>query len=193
MLRFFKKGIRALGIAESFHKGKSNKALLAGVVMRADFIVDGFGFSKTTVGGLDATEAVIKLFLDIGRRDINVIMLNGCIISLFNIIDIYEVHCSTGVPVICISYRESPGIEKYLQELEDSEERLSLYKKLGRREVITLNTGKRVFVRYSGVNWREVKMVLDKFTIQGAVPEPIRVARILAKEVLEWQESESSN
>ncbi|MBC7109878.1 MAG: DUF99 family protein, partial [Archaeoglobi archaeon] len=64
-----KKGIRALGIAESFRKGYP-LSVLAGVVMRADWKIDGFACSLATVGGMDATEAVLKIFRDLSRRDI---------------------------------------------------------------------------------------------------------------------------
>ena len=52
-----KKGLRILGIAESFSSGKNS--ILAGVVMRKDLRIDGFSFTTTTVGGMDATDSVI--------------------------------------------------------------------------------------------------------------------------------------
>jgi len=55
-LQVHKKAVRALGVSESFVKGISEKSVLAGVVMRADMAIDGFVFSKATVGGMDATE-----------------------------------------------------------------------------------------------------------------------------------------
>ena len=38
----WKKGVRVLGVAESFEK-KQSHSILAGVVMRGDFRIDGFG------------------------------------------------------------------------------------------------------------------------------------------------------
>ncbi len=182
-VNFFKKGLRALGISESFVKRKSRKAALAGVVMRSDLIIDGFAFSETTVRGFDATGAVIEIFNSLGRRDINIVMLNGCVISLFNIINLDELYYHLELPLICVTYEESPGLEKYLEELEDGEKRLEAYRRLGRREEIILATGKRVFVRYAGMNKHEARHILNRFTLQGAVPEPLRVARLLARQV----------
>ncbi|RLF58351.1 MAG: DUF99 domain-containing protein [Thermoplasmata archaeon] len=182
MLHLDKRGIRVLGIAESFTKGRK-KAALAGVVMRGDLQIDGFAFSKITLGGIDATRGVIEIFQKLNRSDINAIILNGCIISLFNIIDLEKVHDITELPLLCVTYEESPGIEKYLRDLDNSEFRLRLYQKLGKREEIWLHTGKKVFVRYLGMKKKEASALLNKFTLQGSIPEPLRVARLLARAI----------
>ncbi|GCC10317.1 hypothetical protein IPdc08_00340 [archaeon] len=182
-LNYFKKGLRALGIAESFIKGKKGRASLAGVVMRSDLIMDGFAFSDTTIGGFDATEAVIQIFSSLGRRDINIIMLNGCVISMFNIIDMGVLYSSLELPVICVTYEESLGLDRYLREQKNAKRRIEAYRRLGNREEIILKTGKNVFVRYSGMNRHEAGHILNRFTLQGSVPEPLRVARILAREI----------
>ncbi|WP_456475256.1 endonuclease dU [Candidatus Pyrohabitans sp.] len=185
-LHFFKRGLRALGIAESFVKQR-NRAVLAGVVMRGDLQVDGFGFAEVTLRGLDATQGVIDIYRQLGRRDINLIMLNGCIISLFNLIDLDRVYETLARPVICVTYEESSGLEKYLREFSDAEARLEIYRRLGGRSELKLNTGYRVFVRYRGLEPHEVRHALNLFTLQGSVPEPLRVARLLARAVLRWR------
>ena len=128
-VRYFKKGIRALGVAECFRRGLSRHSVLAGVVVRADMIVDGFSLATATVGGLDATEAVLRLYERLGRKDVNVLMLNGCVISWYNVIDLHEVAERAGRPVICVTYEPSLGLEKYFREYfpEDWRERLSTW------------------------------------------------------------------
>ncbi len=181
-----KKGIRALGIAESFVKGLSQKSFLAGVVMRADRIIDGLSFTQVTVGGIDATQQVITLLEKLHRQDINVIILNGCVISWFNVIDLQEVFQASSIPLICVTYDASEGLDKYFQELFPTtwQQRLQTYQQNGVRILVTLKTGKCVFTRYFGLSLAEVKGVLNKFTVFGAVPEPIRVARLLARTLM---------
>ena len=87
-----KKGIRVLAIAESFKKGNPN-SVLSGVVMRKDLVVDGVAFENTTIEGDDATEKIISLYKNFHRNDINFLLLDGLIISMYNIVDgklIYE-------------------------------------------------------------------------------------------------------
>ncbi len=182
-----KKGLRVLGIAESFYKEKGGKSVLAGVVMRADKnIIDGTTFTKITVGGMDATEGALKIWNQLKRPDINAIFLNGCVIAMFNIIDLEEVWKKTEKPLICVTYEESEGLEKYLEELENKKEREEIYEKNGPREKIKVHTGHEVYIRALGINTDQAIELLNKFIIQGSKAEPIRVARILAREILKF-------
>jgi len=178
----FKKGIRALGIAESFNPKSDRKSLLAGVVMRKDYIIDGIAFERTTVGGEDSTEKIIKLYKSFERSDINIIMLSGAIISYYNIVDIDKVHSETQVPLVCLSYRETKGIEDSIREKfgGNSETKLEKYRKLGERKRILLKTGKSIFIRTIGIGDDDAKSILQDFLLQGRYPEPVRVASLLA-------------
>jgi|TARA_B100002003_G_scaffold242211_1_gene264968 endonuclease V-like protein UPF0215 family len=186
LLNLEKKGIRVLGIAESFRK-ETTKSILAGVVMRADLQIDGFGITRITVGGTDATEGIIKIIRSMNRKDINAIFLNGCIISWFNIVNLNLIHETFQLPIICITYEESEGLEKYIREyFEDWKMRLASYILLGKRKKIKLNNGHELLIRWVGIEKeKDVKNLLDKFTIQGAVPEPLKVSRLLARALLE--------
>ena len=53
----WKDGVRVVGVAESFEK-KDKFSYVAGVIMRGDLKIDGFGFCTPEVGGLDATEKI---------------------------------------------------------------------------------------------------------------------------------------
>jgi endonuclease V-like protein UPF0215 family len=85
-LNINKKGIRVLAIAESFKKQKPN-SVLTGVVMRKDLVIDGIIFGKATIGGNDATQNIIEMYNNLERNDIGFILLDGMIISMFNIVD----------------------------------------------------------------------------------------------------------
>lgn len=178
-----KKGVRALGIAESFRKSQSKRSVLAGVVMRSDLIIDGFIFGSAEIGGDDATDEIVGMFQRLNRNDINVIMLGGSVISMYNIIDIDSLGARTNTPVISITFEESEGLEPHIKHhFPDSwEKKLSAYNRLGTREAIRLQTNYVVYIRPYGISLEVSKRILDKFTIQGAIPEPIRLARLLAR------------
>ena len=178
-----KKGIRALGIAESFKKIQSKRSVLAGVVMRSDMIIDGFIFGSAEIGGDDATDEIVSMFQRLDRNDINVIMIGGSVISMYNIIDIDSLGARTNTPVISVTFEESEGLEPHIKHHfpESWEKKLSAYNKLGAREAVKLHTNHIVYVRPYGISLEISKRILDKFTIQGAIPEPIRLARLLAR------------
>lgn len=176
-----KRAIRALGIAESFRPSAA-KSTIAGVVMRTDMVVDGFVLGTAIVGGEDATASLLGMHRRLRRQDINAIILSGCIISRYNIIDVDELAERTGLPVICLTYKQSSGIEEAIRRhFDEPESRIERYKKLGGRTRLVLRTGHTVFVRTSGISELDAKGVLDAFTLQGGVPEPVRLAALLAR------------
>jgi uncharacterized protein len=180
-LHLNKPGIRALGVAESFRQGQK-RSVLAGVVMRSDRVVDGVLLGRTAVGGDDATSSILSLLRRFKRNDVNLIMVSGAILSLYNIIDVDTLASRSKLPVICLTYKETAGIESSIRRhFPEAAAKLVAYRKLGRRTGVTLHTGHRVYVRASGIAGDSVKGVLDAFTLQGSVPEPVRVAKLLAR------------
>ncbi|MGC9515795.1 DUF99 family protein [Methanocrinis sp.] len=179
-----KRGVRVLGIAESFTK-KEPLSRLAGVVMRKDLRIDGFGLAEISVGGDDATEGVLDIFRGLERRDINALLLNGSVISWFNIVDLDRVREETDLPVISLTYEESEGLEGYIREyFTHPQQKIELYRSLGPREPLRLKTGFEVYARFLGATAEETKGLLNSFTLEGKVPEPLRVARLLARSIL---------
>jgi endonuclease V-like protein UPF0215 family len=175
-----KKGLRALGIAESF-SGREHSTL-AGIVMRKDLKIDGFAFSRVTVGGMDATDAVLEIVNALNRRDINVILLSGCVIAFFNIIDPGQVHDLTGLPVICVTYEESAGLEgDILHHYPGDTARLDAYRRLGTRTPHTLPDGQTMYIRSWGLDPADAGRLCTAFTCEGKIPEPLRVARLAAR------------
>jgi len=141
-----KKGLRAFGIAESY-TGRE-RSCLCGVVMRKDLIIDGFAWGEVTVGGLDSTDTVLAMFRSLGRQDINCILLSGCVIAWFNVIDIDRLHAATGLPVICVTYEDSEGLERDIESHFPGDPwRLASYRRLGERKAVSLNTGYTAYLR----------------------------------------------
>ncbi|MDV3276919.1 MAG: DUF99 family protein [Nitrososphaerales archaeon] len=181
-LHLNKKGIRVLGVAESFRQTE-RWSVLAGAVMRGDFIVDGAAFDRTSVGGDDATASVARLFRSFERNDVNLLMVSGAILSLYNIIDVDLLSSRTKVPVICLTYKETSGIESSIIRHfpGHADEKLKAYRRLGARKRLKLSSGHAVYARTSGIAEKDALSIVDKFTLQGSIPEPVRVARLLAR------------
>jgi len=174
-----------MGVAESFRQ-EQRWSVLAGVVMRSDFVIDGAGMERTSVGGDDATSSIARLFRKFRRNDINLIIVSGAILSLYNIIDVDLLSKKTKLPVVCLTYKETAGIEDSIRRHfpEGAEKKLVAYSKLGKRVGLELHTGYRVYVRTAGIEPGSAKPVLDLFTLQGSIPEPVRVAKLLARSLL---------
>lgn len=178
-----KSGLRALGIAESY-SGRE-QSTLAGVVMRKDLRIDGTAFARVTVGGSDATDAVVRLFARLARRDINFLMIGGSVIAWYNIMDPAAVHAATGLPVIVATYEVSEGLDEDIRRhFPGDDARLAAYRRLGDRIPVRLHSGYTVFIRSCGISPEDAARLCNDFTYEGRVPEPIRVARLVARGVV---------
>ncbi|MGA2161207.1 MAG: DUF99 family protein [Methanoregula sp.] len=175
-----KKGLRALGIAESY-AGREHSTL-AGIVMRKDRIIDGVAFSRVTVGGMNATDGILAIVNALDRRDINVILLSGCVIAFFNIINPALIFDQTTFPVICVTYEVSAGLEGDIRHhFPGDTARLDAYRRLGTRIPHILPDGQTVYLRSWGLDPADAGRLCTAFTCEGKIPDPLRVARLAAR------------
>jgi uncharacterized protein len=181
-IRLEKKGLRGIAIAESFRESDTTSKL-AGVVMRRDFIIDGFVFGHATLEGDDATESILTMYSKLNRQDISFMMISGLIISLYNIVDIKKLWNELKIPIVGVTYEESEGIEDALKHHfpNSYESKMVQYRKLGPRIKILLHTGHNLYVRVEGCQPKEAEQLVDAFTLQGSIPEPLRIAQLLAR------------
>lgn len=175
-----KSGTRALGIA--FSDGNT-ESTCAGAVVRADRVVDGFGFSSCSVGGLDATDAIVSLVADLDRPDVQYLLLAGVAPAWFNLIDLSHVHAETGLATLAVSFEDSEGLGDAIREQfsgEDREYRLAVYDSLPPRQPVIVGDDT-VFVRAVGLDDAAAAEVVRAYTPEGGRPEPLRVARLVAR------------
>lgn len=176
-----KRGARALGVAESTRDGRS---YLAGAVVRASGIVDGFIFGTCTVGGTDGTAAIRSLFDRLDREDVQYLMVAGIAPAWFNVLDCHAIAAHTDRPVISVSFEASPGLSDAIRDAFDDPEavadRLGTYRAQPERRAVALD-GETVYARAVGLDADETAAVVRGFTREGGRPEPLRVARLAAR------------
>jgi uncharacterized protein len=128
-----KRGIRVLGISESFRK-TSACFTLAGIVMCLDLVIDGMFFGYVTIEGNNSKKNILSMYCrSLKRDDINCIMLDGLVISVYNIIHGKDLGENTDVPVIAVTFKDSEGLEGTIQHrfFNDSKRKLEQYRKQG--------------------------------------------------------------
>lgn len=191
-----KPGVRALGVAESYRRESST---LAGVVVRADRVVDGFAFATCTVGGTDATATIVALFEDLDREDVQYLLVAGIAPAWFNVVDLHHLYERTGIPVLSVTFEASEGLEDAIRDAFDGEataRRIETYRTQPPRRSVAVDTGtdtasetpnevtgsgRTVYVRSVGIDDREADDVVRSFTHGGGRPEPVRIARLAAR------------
>ncbi len=174
--------VHVLAVDDAPFRFDSETAMVVGVVMRLPNYLEGVLRSECEVDGEDAN-VVLETMVQGSRfkRQLKAIMVDGVALGGFNIVDIDALHEATGIPVITVT-RDPPDLGRMESALRrhfpDWEGRVKV---LRRHELHEIGTGhKPILVSLAGLDIDEAKEILMKSIVRGAVPEPLRVAHIIA-------------
>jgi endonuclease V-like protein UPF0215 family len=182
---YLKKGIKILGIACSTFDILSDKtATIFGVVFRGSELLEGVMKTTITVDGEDATEKIIEMIEKSSHKgQLKLIITRGVTIAGFNYIDMRKIFERTTLPVISVIDRKPNmnDIKKALENLPQSKKRSEAILNSGPLvEVKTSQKEEPVFIQSIGLENKIIANLLIKITKVGRIPEPIRVARLIA-------------
>lgn len=178
-----KREIRILGIDDSpFRKFEDKKILVIGTIYRGGEFMDGLISTYADVDGTDATEKIAEMVGKTKHRpQLQAIMLKGIAVGGFNVIDINELSKKTGMPVIVVM-KDKPNFEKIanaLKNFKDGNERLDLMRKAGK-----ITKAGKLYVQQAGISAREISQILKITCTHSNIPEPIRVAHLIASGIV---------
>ena len=177
-----KNAIRAMGVAECYLH-ISNKSTLCSVVMRSDLVIDGCNYGLSTVGGDDITDSIFLMYKQFHRNDINVILILGSIMSSYNVVDIHYLFNSFNLPIISVSLNSPKNLENNFKRKHPTswKNKLLINSKNGDNLKINLTTKYFIHAQICGISKTEAQRILNKFTLQGSIPEPLRIAKLFAR------------
>jgi endonuclease V-like protein UPF0215 family len=180
--------IRILGIDDGSLCGDS--ILLVGVVFRGGFWIDGLLSCWVERDGMDATDKIISMVTQSKHEDLRVIMTDGITVAGFNTIDIEMIAHKTSLGVISVM-RRMPNfdkIRKALTNFPDSEERWQCIEKAGPVHSIPVGSGQ-LYYQYAGLHEEEAQKIIGLTCMHSHLPEPVRVAHIIATGVVRGEAS----
>lgn len=177
-----KKEIRLLGIDDSPFSFNEKYTNIIGVIMRGGGYLEGVLRYQVSVDGDDATFVCKNMILNNRHKEqIKAVLLDGVALGGFNVVDIKKLYDETNIPVITIT-RDKPDfikIKKALQKnFQDWKNRWKLLSKGELHEVKTKHNP--IYVKCVGLSIDEAKEIIKLSTIRGVIPEPIRVAHLIA-------------
>jgi endonuclease V-like protein UPF0215 family len=181
-----KQQIRLLGIDDSPFTFNEKYASVIGVVMRGGEYIECVLSNQVVIDGDEATEICRQMIQNTKhRQQLKAAMLDGVALGGFNIVDIYALNDSTNLPIISVT-RDKPDFEKIKQALHknfhDWEKR---WVTLRKGELHTVKTSHNpIYVKSAGLTIDEAKEIINLSTIRGVIPEPIRVAHVIASGVI---------
>lgn len=179
--RSIKQEIRILGVDDSpFPAHTKDEVMLLGTVFRAGNWLDGVLSTFVDGDGMDSTQKISEMVLNSRNMgQLGVIMLDGITFAGFNIVNIRELYEATGIPVIVImrKFPNFEGIKKALKRFPDYKNRWSNV--LGAGEVHKVDD-ESIYIQIQGIKLEDALEIVKLSTTRSAIPEPIRVAHIIA-------------
>jgi endonuclease V-like protein UPF0215 family len=146
--------------------------------------VEAVGFGRLRVDGRDATRAIIRLVRDpsvgAGAR---AVVLDGITFAGFNLADLDEIHRVLRLPVIAVT-RRTPNYRKIEAALREYFPRTfaERWRLVRAHRLFRVPTpAEPIWAASSGCTAVEARALLRRATVRGFIPEPVRLAGIVAR------------
>ncbi|MDX1535075.1 MAG: DUF99 family protein [Thermoplasmata archaeon] len=177
-----KEQVRVLGLDDGpFAFGDATVAVV-GVVVRLPAYVEGVLVTEVEVDGTDATDRIVEILrASRFRKGLALIMVDGVAFGGFNVVDIARVHQETGVPTMTVTRKEPDldAMERALRaKFADWEARALTIRRTPLERVETPHNP--LFVLREGIGAEDARDLIQRSTVRGALPEPLRIAHLMA-------------
>src|SRR6266704_1397364 len=177
---------RFLGIDDAPFRFSDERVPLVGVVVQAPAYIEGVLTTLAEVDGHDATDRIAAMILASRyRTGLAMILLDGTAVGGFNVVDVDALHASIGRPVVTVTRRKPDlaAMERALRRrFDDWDERWDVIR---RHDVESIRTKHgSLWVTYAGATAPEVREAVALTTVRGVVPEPLRVAHLIAAGIM---------
>ncbi|TNE85605.1 MAG: DUF99 family protein [Deltaproteobacteria bacterium] len=155
--------------------GQSDHADLCGVICQGTRL-EGLVWGRVTRDGDDATRALLSAVDGKFRRQLHAVLTDGLTFCGLNVVDLPAVHAALGVPCVAV-LRRRPDREAFDRALRAAglESRVPLVDAAGPVHEL----GGHVF-QVVGASRETTARLLDALTDRGRVPEPLRLAHLIA-------------
>ncbi len=179
-----KQFIRALGIDDTpFQLGEDAYTSIIGLVYRGGLTLEEVLSNIIEVDGLDSTNKIVEMVE--GSKllsQLRAIFLSGITFGGFNIVNIKELYQLLKIPVIVVLEKE-PDYEKIkvaASRTRHYEKIITYIKEAGGTAPVQTSKG-RVYIQVSGLNFNKASSLISLFQVNSKLPEPLRVAQLIAK------------
>jgi len=182
-----RKALRTVGVDDGGFQSqwsqirRHGKAILAAVLLN-EYWIDDIHVGEITVDGLDATEILANL---LNHWTFDAVFLSGVSFAGFNLIDAAAIYKKFRRPVIVVSgdKPDNMAVKKALQKhFADWEARWRIIRKLGRiYSAAPVVAEPPLYFEAVGLSPRSAKLMIRALAVSSRLPEPIRVARLVAR------------
>jgi hypothetical protein len=173
-----KEYLRLLAIDDSpFRRNYDENTFLVGLTFRG-MTLERADKVAITVDGEDAQRGIIRLY-EFGGREANLILLHGTTFGGFNIVNITALWKQTKVPIAAF-LEKPPREDVVIRTLERLFPR-KIHVFLSNPGYEEFNTPKgTLYCAHVGISGNEVQELISRYSIESKLPEPVRMAHIIA-------------
>lgn len=156
---------------------------------RGDVLVIGAVFAATRLDGVlscavrrDGANAT-RSIADCVRRSrfypqLHAVLLQGIAFAGFNVVDLPRLHAALGLPVMTV-VRQRPDLSAIkralLHKVRGGKRKWRLIERAGALERVA-----GLYVQCVGLSTKQAHEVIERYAINSALPEPLRVAHLIA-------------
>ena len=121
------------------------------------------------------------------REHLQLLMLQGIALAGFNVVDVEDLHRQLGLPVLVVARRE-PDMDAIrdalLTKVRGGRRKWALIERLGPME-----RASHVWIQRVGLTRPAARQIVRRYAIHGHVPEPLRMAHLIAGAIVTGQSS----
>jgi len=161
-----------------FPRGHRGDVVVIGAVF-AGLRLEGVLRGRVRRDGANATRTLAALVA--GSKfapQLQLVLLQGIALAGFNVVDIASLHRRLGIPVLAVA-RRAPRLAKIrealLTRVSGGRRKWALLERLGPMEPAA-----GVFVQRAGISLPDAAAVIRRLAVHGHLPEPLRVAHLIA-------------
>jgi endonuclease V-like protein UPF0215 family len=141
--------------------------------------LEGVLSTRVRRDGADATRALAeRVKTSRFAAHTRLVMLQGIALAGFNVVDIHGLHAALGIPVLVVA-RRSPSLPAIraalLGHVRGGARKWALIEKAGPMEPAA-----GLMVQRAGISLPDAAAVITRLAVHGSIPEPLRVAHLIA-------------
>jgi uncharacterized protein len=141
--------------------------------------VDGILSNHVRRSGANATDRIVEMIeTSQFREHVRAVLLQGIALAGFNVVDIHRLATTLDLPVLVVTRRKPdlPSVRHSLfANAPGPERKWKLIERAGPVEPLL-----GIFVQRAGLSIDEARELLRATTLHGKIPEPLRVAHLVA-------------
>ena len=144
--------------------------------------LDGVVSGRVRRDGANSAAAMANMIFESRFvQHLQLIMLQGIAVAGFNVVDVFELHAATDLPILVVARREPDlaAIQKTLSlRIRGGDRKWRIIERLGEME-----RAGGVWVQRVGLSAEDASAIVARYAINGKYPEQLRVVHLIASGV----------